>query len=49
MLSAIRTIPGSPWVMVAKIDTAEIFAPIARRIWPGFTAEVRIPLADKEH
>lgn len=33
VLSAIRTIPGSPWAMVAKVDSAEIFAPVARRIW----------------
>lgn len=33
VLSAIRTIPGSPWAMVAKVDTAEIFSPVTRRIW----------------
>jgi signal transduction histidine kinase len=33
VLSAIRTIPGSPWAMIAKVDTAEIYAPVARRSW----------------
>jgi signal transduction histidine kinase len=33
VLSAIRTIPGSPWAMVAKVDSSEIYAPVARRSW----------------
>jgi len=31
-LSAIRTIPGSPWALVAKIDASEIFAPVSKWI-----------------
>ena len=42
VLSAIRTVPGSPWVMIAKIDAAEIFAPIGGRIW--FVAAICIML-----
>lgn len=30
--SAIRTIPGSPWSMVAKIDKAEIYAPVTHHL-----------------
>jgi signal transduction histidine kinase len=33
VLAAIRTIPGSPWSMVAKLDAAEVFAPITMRTW----------------
>jgi signal transduction histidine kinase len=33
VLSAIRTIPGSPWSMVAKLDDAEVFEPIKQRLW----------------
>jgi signal transduction histidine kinase len=30
VLAALRTIPGTPWSMVAKVDTEELFAPLAR-------------------
>lgn len=33
VLTAIRTIPGSPWAIVAKVDTREILAPLSRRSW----------------
>lgn len=32
VLSVIRRIPDSPWSIVAKIDSREIYAPISRRI-----------------
>jgi PAS domain S-box-containing protein len=33
VLAATRTIPGSPWSIVAKVDTAEIYAPVTKRAW----------------
>ena len=33
VLAASRTIPGSPWSIVAKVDTADIYAPVSRRAW----------------
>ena len=30
VLAAYRTIPGTPWVMIAKVDQAEIYAPLGR-------------------
>ena len=32
VLTVIRRIPDSPWVMISKIDTSEIYAPISKRI-----------------
>ena len=33
VLAATRTIAGSPWALVAKIDLAEIYEPLAARAW----------------
>lgn len=33
VLADIRPIPDSPWFMVAKIDLAEVYAPIRDRMW----------------
>lgn len=33
VLAVTRTVPNSPWFLVAKIDAEEIFAPIAERFW----------------
>ena len=33
VLAALRAIAGSPWYMVARIDTAEAFAPLSERLW----------------
>lgn len=33
VISAIRAVPGSSWVLVAKIDEDEIYAPIRERFW----------------
>ncbi len=32
VLSALRAIPGTPWFLVARRDTAEVFAPIRERL-----------------
>jgi len=31
--AAVRRVPDSPWALVAKIDTAEIYAPLRQRLW----------------
>jgi PAS domain-containing protein len=31
--AALRAIPDSPWSMVARIDTAEVYAPLRQRLW----------------
>ncbi len=33
VLAALRAIPDSPWFLVARIDTAEVFAPMSARLW----------------
>jgi len=32
-LAVVRAIPGTPWFMVAKVDEAEIHAPLRNRAW----------------
>jgi len=33
VVAAIRGVPGSPWVLVARIDTAEVYAPLTQMLW----------------
>jgi signal transduction histidine kinase len=33
VLAALRAIPKSPWYLVAKVDTEEIYAPLRERAW----------------
>jgi PAS domain S-box-containing protein len=33
VVSALRSIPGSPWALVACIDLAEIYLPVRQRLW----------------
>ncbi|MCK9211235.1 MAG: PAS domain S-box protein [Ignavibacteriaceae bacterium] len=33
VLAAIRTIPGSPWSLVARMDIAEIYEPLKEKLW----------------
>ncbi len=33
VLAALRAVPDSPWFLVARIDTAEVFAPMRARLW----------------
>ncbi|HYK89617.1 MAG TPA: cache domain-containing protein, partial [Acidobacteriota bacterium] len=33
VVAALRTIPGTPWYLVAKVDSSEIFTPIRERAW----------------
>ena len=32
-IAAIRAVPGSQWFMVARMDAAELFAPLRQRLW----------------
>jgi len=36
VLAALRAVPDSPWFLVAKIDAAEVFAPMRERFWTTF-------------
>lgn len=33
VLAAVRVVPDSPWSLVARMDTAEVYAPIRERRW----------------
>jgi PAS domain S-box-containing protein len=33
VLAALRAIPDSPWFLEARMDTAEVFAPMGARLW----------------
>jgi PAS domain S-box-containing protein len=33
VLAALHAIPDSPWFLVARMDTAEVFAPMRARLW----------------
>ena len=33
VLAALHAIPDSPWFMVARMDTAEVYAPLRERLW----------------
>lgn len=33
VIASVRQVPGSPWFLVARIDSAEVFAPVRERLW----------------
>ncbi|MEW5957601.1 MAG: PAS domain S-box protein [Chloroflexota bacterium] len=33
VIAAVRAVPNSPWFLVARIDTAEVYAPLRARLW----------------
>ena len=33
VLAAVRTVPDSPWFLVARMDAAEVYAPMRERLW----------------
>jgi hypothetical protein len=33
VVAALRAVPGSPWSLVARIDAAEVYAPLRERLW----------------
>ena len=33
VLAAVRAVPDSPWFLVAKMDAAEVYAPMRERLW----------------
>jgi len=47
VLAAIKPVPHSPWYVVAKEDTAEIYSPVMTRTWLmiGITAALLVALA----
>ena len=32
-LAAVRSVPGSPWALVARMDIAEVLGPVKERLW----------------
>ncbi|MCX6568099.1 MAG: PAS domain S-box protein [Candidatus Aminicenantes bacterium] len=32
-IAALRAVPNSPWFLIARMDTAEVFAPLRARLW----------------
>ena len=32
-IAAVRAVSDSPWSLVAKMDTAEVYAPVHERLW----------------
>lgn len=33
VIADVRAVPGSPWFLVARVDTAEAYAPLRERLW----------------
>ena len=33
VLAAVRAVPDSPWLLVARMDAAEVYAPMRERLW----------------
>ena len=33
VIAALHAVPNSPWFLVARMDTAEVFAPLRERLW----------------
>ena len=33
VLAAVRAVPDSPWFLVARMDAAEVYAPMRERLW----------------
>ena len=33
VLAAVRAVPDSPWLLVARVDAAEVYAPMRERLW----------------
>jgi len=33
VVAAVRAVPGSPWFLVARMDTSEVYAPVKERLW----------------
>jgi len=33
VIAAVRAVPGSPWYLVARMDTAEVYAPVREHLW----------------
>jgi PAS domain S-box-containing protein len=33
VIAAVRAVPGSPWYLVARMDTSEVYAPVREHLW----------------
>lgn len=33
VIATVRSVPDSPWILVARIDTAEVYAPLTQMLW----------------
>ena len=42
VIAALRRVPDSPWFLVARMDTAEIFAPLQARFWTTIIVVISI-------
>lgn len=38
VFAVVRRIPGSPWMLVVKLDVRDVFRPLDRRLWDGVLA-----------
>jgi len=45
VVAAMRPVPGSPWLMIAKIDQAEVYAPVRREVWQAALMATSLLLA----
>ena len=37
VIAAVRAVPGSPWSLIARMNTAEVYAPARERLWATVT------------
>ncbi len=45
VLAALRSIPGTPWHLVARIDSSEVYAPLRERLWITVALECALLLS----
>jgi len=45
VIAAVRSIPGSPWAIICKVDTLEVLEPVSQRIWYVVVTGLLIVLA----
>ncbi len=45
VIAALRSVPNSPWFLAARMDTAEVFAPLRARSWEIVVASAILLLA----
>ncbi len=45
VLAAVRKVPGTAWNVIAKVDTAEVYSPVASRAWLTISLTIVLVLA----